>query len=64
VEKQRKAETYADGARAVGNGDGGGRLDGVDVVGNGGGVGTGGSGRADSGQAIEESMVRNRGFVR
>jgi hypothetical protein len=63
-EIRRKVETYADSARAVGNGDGGGRLDGVDVVGNGGGVGTGGRGRADSGQAVEESMVRNRGLVK
>lgn len=42
-------------ARAVGDGDGGGRLDGVDVVGNGGGVDTaGGRGRADSGQAVKK----------
>ena len=58
-----RAETYGQSARAVGDGDGGGRLDGVDVVGNGGGVDTaGGRGGADSGQAVEK-LVRNRGFV-
>lgn len=51
-------------AGAVGDGDGGGRLDGVDVVGNGGGVDTAGSrGGADSGQAVEIYWSANRDFV-
>jgi hypothetical protein len=61
---KRRVGTYADSARAVGNGDGGSRLDGVDVVGNGGGVGTSGRGRADSGQAVEERIVRDRSLVK
>jgi hypothetical protein len=62
---QEKAETYADGARAVGDSDGSGRLDGVDVVGNGGGVSTAsGSGRADSGQSVKENLIRNRSLVK